>query len=127
MTQFNEQMPIYLQIMQLIKANIVTGELKGGEKLPSVREMSEKLRVNPNTMQRAFMELEREGIVYSQRGKGTFVAEEPELIEKLRVIQAEEYTMRYVKEMEGLGMGKSEILDLLKHLMEKRKNDNIGG
>ena len=55
MTKFNEQMPVYLQIMKIIKADIVTGDLKPGEKLCSVREMSEKFTVNPNTVQRVFI------------------------------------------------------------------------
>ena len=121
MANFNEQMPVYLQIMQIIKADIVTGSLKCGEKLPSVREMSEKLLVNPNTMQRVFMELEREGIVYSQRGKGTFVSEKSDLIENLRITQAEKYTMRYLGEMNELGIKKSDILNLLTQLMEGKK------
>ncbi|HEY5563230.1 MAG TPA: GntR family transcriptional regulator [Clostridiaceae bacterium] len=118
MGKFNEQMPVYLQIMQIIKADIVTGDLKLGEKLPSVREMSEKLMVNPNTMQRVFMELERENIVYSQRGKGTFVSDKLELIENLRITQAEKYSIRYLEEMKELGIKKREILNLLTQMME---------
>ena len=71
--EFNDKTPIYLQIMDLIKMDIVTGKLKARDKLPSVREMASNLKVNPNTLQRAYQELERLGIVYTQRGMGTFV------------------------------------------------------
>lgn len=121
MTKFNEQMPVYLQIIEMIKADIVTGDLKSGEKLPSVREMSEKLMVNPNTMQRVFMELEREGIVYSQRGKGTFVSEKSELIDSLRITQAEKYTLRYLEEMKGLGIKEKEMVELVTKLIGGKK------
>lgn len=121
MAKFNEQMPVYLQIMQMIKADIVKGDLKCGDKLPSVREMSEKLMVNPNTMQRVFMELEREGIVYSQRGKGTFVSEEPGLIEDLRKTLGQKYSLRYLSEMQSLGLKKYQVIELINKLTEDEK------
>ena len=67
--------PIYLQIMDEIRRAIVLGTLKPDEPLPSVRQLSAELRVNPNTVQQAYRELERESVVYVKRGQGTFVAE----------------------------------------------------
>ncbi|WP_068773895.1 GntR family transcriptional regulator [Paenibacillus sp. FJAT-26967] len=82
--------PIYEQIVQGMKELILKGALRPGDKLPSVREMSATLLVNPNTVAKAYQELERYGIIQTSRGKGTFVAEssapgmEKERLEKLR-------------------------------------------
>jgi DNA-binding transcriptional regulator YhcF (GntR family) len=122
--KFNESSPIYLQIVEKIKADIVAGKLKGGHKLPSVRDVAESFRVNPNTVQRVFMELEREGVAYPQRGIGTFISEEAGLMEKLRDTQAQKYTGRYVAQMQELGMGKDEILENVRKVLEGNENDD---
>ena len=67
--------PIYLQIAEGIRAAVAAGVYRPGEVLPSLRAMATEIHVNPNTVQRAYDELEREGLIYSQRGKGLFVAE----------------------------------------------------
>lgn len=67
--------PVYAQIMDQFRLTIVTGAMKPEEKLPSVRELSQELAINPNTIQRAYRELEQEGYIYSVAGKGSFVAE----------------------------------------------------
>ena len=99
MVKFNEGIPIYMQIIEKIKADIVSGKLKGGDKLPSVREVSESFKVNPNTIQRVFQELEREGFTYAQRGIGTFIVESSDLLQELKNSQAHKYTARYIQEM----------------------------
>lgn len=68
--------PIYLQVVQQVKHRVACGELKAGERLPSVRDFAEQLQVNPNTIAKAIVELERLGIVETRRGSGTFVAEQ---------------------------------------------------
>lgn len=93
--------------------------------MPSVREMSESFKVNPNTIQRVFLELEREGITYSQRGIGTFVSGGNELIERLKTNQAEKYTNRFVNEMKELGMEKDDVMEYLKVVLEEHENENI--
>jgi len=123
--QSTEKYPIYLQIIQKIKADIISGRLKAGDKMPSVREMSESFKVNPNTMQRVFLELEREDITYSQRGIGTFVADGKELLDKLRRTQAEKYANRFVDEMKELGMEKEEVIEYLKIVLEEHENETI--
>jgi len=123
--QSTEKSPIYLQIIQKIKADIISGRLEAGDKMLSVREMSENYKVNPNTMQRVFLELEREGITYSQRGIGTFVSEKKDLLESLRATQAEKYAQRFVKEMKELGMQKGEVMEYLKRVLEDEENENI--
>ncbi|ADY56106.1 transcriptional regulator, GntR family [Syntrophobotulus glycolicus DSM 8271] len=118
MIVFRESTPIYLQIMQKIKADIVSGRLKGGDKMMSVREYSESLKVNPNTIQRVFLELEREGITYSQRGVGTFIVEGKEILEKLKDTLAQKYARRFAAEMKELGMRKEEIVEYLNKAWE---------
>jgi len=120
--KFNEDSPIYVQIIEKIKADIVSGKLKGGDKLPSVREIAETFKVNPNTVQRVYMELEREGVAFPQRGIGTFIAEGEELMEKLKSTQAQKYTKRYVGEMKELGMKNNEVLDNVKKVLEGNEN-----
>ena len=84
MSEFNPNIPIYIQIMNSIKQEIVTGLLKPGDKLSSVREHAETLSVNPNTVQRAYQELERESVSETRRGMGTFIVEKETLISDLK-------------------------------------------
>ena len=74
--EFDNNLPIYLQIMNYLKREIVTGRLKAGDKIPSVRELAAELQINPNTVQRTFQELEREAIVETKRGLGRYVTSE---------------------------------------------------
>lgn len=118
MFKFDQSSPIYIQIIQKVKADIVSGKLKGGDKMPSVREFSESFKVNPNTVQRVFMELEREGITFAQRGVGTFVAEGVEMKINLKKTQAEGYVKRFTDEMRELGMAKEEIYEYIEKYLE---------
>lgn len=122
--KFNESTPIYMQIIQKIKADIVSGRLKGGDKMPSVREFSENFKVNPNTVQRVFQELEREGITYSQRGIGTFIVEGDDILKELKDTEAKRYTERFVDEMKELGMNKEDISKYLLKVLEEKLNEN---
>ena len=109
-TEFNDKTPIYLQIMDIIKMNIVTGKLKANDKLPSVREMATNLNVNPNTLQRSYQELERLGIVYTQRGTGTFVGEEKNMVDDLKKEMAKEVIDSFILRMKSLGFTANEII-----------------
>jgi GntR family transcriptional regulator len=109
--EFDDKMPIYLQIMDRIKMDIVTGELKTNSKLPSVRELATNLKVNPNTLQRAYQELERLGIVYTQRGMGTFVVERENMIQDLKQEMAKEVIDSFILRMKRLGFTKQEIIE----------------
>ena len=82
--KFTGDIPIYLQIMEQMKEQIATGTWKPGEKLPSVRELAVQAGVNPNTMQKALAELEREGMLYSQRTAGRFVSENEEEMNRMQ-------------------------------------------
>jgi DNA-binding transcriptional regulator YhcF (GntR family) len=113
-SNFDERIPIYIQIMNLIKRDIVIQKLKPGSKLPSVREMAASLQVNPNTLQRAYQELEREGITYTQRGMGTFVKEDVEMIGELKREMAKDIINNFVEGMRNLGFSGKEIVEVVK-------------
>jgi DNA-binding transcriptional regulator YhcF (GntR family) len=113
MTDFNSTSPIYLQIMNLVKERIVAGILKPGDKLPSVREQAEILAVNPNTVQRAYIELEREGVSETRRGTGTFIAERETLVSGLRTEMARTVTGNFIEGMRALGFTDEQLLSAL--------------
>lgn len=81
MNNFNANAPIYLQVVEDIKIKIMNGTLRPGDKISSVRELALELEVNPNTIQRAFSELEREGFIRTERAVGRFVADNQKLID----------------------------------------------
>ncbi len=111
--EFDERTPIYIQIMDLIKKRIGRGDLKSGDKLPSVREMAEELKVNPNTVQKAYQELEREGIIFTLRGMGSFITQDSEKILDLKKVMVREIIAKFLKDVRELNFSKDEILSLL--------------
>lgn len=120
-TQFNDNIPIYIQIMNLIKRDIVTKKHKGGDKLPSIRELSEELKVNPNTLSRAYSELEREGITFTQRGTGTFIVEDEKMIENVKKQSALKVISEFVNGMKSLGFSGDEIIQIVTHEVNKEE------
>lgn len=112
--QFSNDRPVYLQIMEVIKLRIVTNVYKAGEKLPSVREFAEEAQVNPNTMQKALSELEREELIFSQRTSGRYVTCDTDKIKTLRNRMAESVVSEFLEKMTGLGFDKQEIIDIIK-------------
>ncbi|AYD41310.1 GntR family transcriptional regulator [Clostridium fermenticellae] len=118
---FNDKIPIYIQITNLIKRDIVSGKLKPGNKLPSIREMSSKFKVNPNTIQRSYQELERENITYTQRGTGSFVNEEDLIVDKLKEEMARESIDTFLKQMKDLGFIAEDILNIVKEELEEEE------
>ena len=121
---FDSDMPIYTQLISQIKFAIVSGELPPGERMSTVRDLASEAGVNPNTMQRAFQELEREGLVFSQRSSGRFVTEDVSIIEKAKMALAQEHISKFISSMERLGYDRAEIIALLE---EKNEEDNNGG
>ena len=119
---FNNDAPIYTQLVEKMKIAIVTGEFEKGGKLPSVRELASQAGVNPNTVQRAMAELEREGLVCSQRTSGRLVSEDQSLIELTKHSLARRHAERFLSAMAELGMGQEEVMNLL--LQEKGNKDN---
>lgn len=110
MPQFNPAIPIYRQIMDEVSGQIISGKLKPGQQLPSVREMAQSFQVNPNTIARAYQELEREGIVFTRRGQGTFASKEEEVLAALKQEKVLEIISRFFAEMSSLGFSKEESL-----------------
>ena len=116
-------MPIYSQLVEQIKLGIVSGIFKPGERLASVRDMAMEAGVNPNTMQRALQELEREGMVYSQRTSGRFVTEDEAVIDNAKKNLAEEQIKSFLEAMSKLGYGRDEIISLLEENGKEEKNN----
>jgi DNA-binding transcriptional regulator YhcF (GntR family) len=108
-----------MQIMDWIKKQMISQELMPGEKLPSVREMSKQLEVNPNTVQRAYLEMEREMLVYTKRGQGTFIVDEPEVVLKLRQDMVLDRVATFVKEMEEFGFSHDELLKVIESYLSE--------
>ena len=121
--QFDNNLPIYTQIVYKYRLAIASGELKPGEKLPAVREIAFQAGVNPNTMQRAFQELERLGLVYTQRSSGRFVTEDMAVISDTRKKLAEETVRAFLSSMSALGFDREQIVEMLSK--GERMNDNI--
>ena len=117
--KFRSDLPIYSQLVEQIKLGIVSGSLLPGERLMSVRDMATEAGVNPNTMQRALQELERDGMVYSQRTAGRFVTENMQVIERAKKKFAEEQIRGFLEAMKKLGYQREEILALLKEKEEE--------
>ena len=117
--KFRSDLPIYSQLVEQIKLGIVSAKLLPGERLMSVRDMATEAGVNPNTMQRALQELERDGMVYSQRTAGRFVTENMKVIERAKKKFAEEQIRSFLEAMKKLGYQWEEILSLLKEKEEE--------
>jgi len=122
---FDTRIPIYLQIIEKIKKDIVLGKIKKGEKLPSVRIMAGELKVNVNTVQRVYQELERKGITFPQRGKGSFVTEDEEIIQKIKLEMANELLNNFVEGMRELGYSNKIIFECLNDYIEEDKDGHI--
>lgn len=113
--------PIFLQIVERIQTDIVSGRYKPGDKLPSVRDLAAEASVNPNTMQKAFAELERTGLVYSRRTSGRFITEDCHMIEQLKTSLATEKMEEFLAQMRQLGFQNDEILSLMNQTMKGEK------
>ena len=105
--------PIYLQLMERIQQDIVSGVYKAGDKLPSVRELAIDAAVNPNTMQKALSELERDGLLFSERTAGRFITGDSGLIRETRERMADELIQRFLIQMEQLGYSGDEVQERL--------------
>ncbi len=117
---FNATQPIYLQLLQKVIIQIVRGDLKTGEKLPSVRELGAQFKVNPNTVQRAYAELERLAVVETRRGLGTFVTEDKACLNQLREQLKHEKIDTFIQDMKEMGFNAVEIIaGLSEHLNDK--------
>lgn len=115
---FDPTRPIYLQIVEEVKKRAVRGQYPPGCQLPSVREMARIMQVNPNTMSRAYMELEREGFIATRRGAGSFVTEETGRVTEERQRLAIAARDRFVAEVRELGLDVGQVESLLRDIRE---------
>lgn len=115
--------PIYTQLLEYIQIFIISGKYKPGEKLPSVRDLAEEASVNPNTMQKALAELERVGLVYTQRTNGRFITEDETIIHKLKENIAQAQIKEFFDNMELLGFSIQESIQLIIDSGRERENE----
>ncbi len=113
---FDNERPIYIQLVEKLRLEIVSGKLKQGERLHSVRELALIVRVNPNTMQKALVELENEGLVYTERTNGKFVTTDIKLIEKVKKELAKEKITKYLNDMKNIGISYDDAVTYLQEL-----------
>lgn len=111
--------PIYIQLVEKLQLDIITGIYRPGEKLPSVRDLASEASVNPNTMQKALTELERGGLVYTQRTAGRFVTDDQMLIRHIRMELAASHIREFISTMRQFGMSDHEILNLIEEIMKE--------
>ena len=110
----SKERPIYIQLVEQIKLQSLSGHYRPGERFPSVRELATEAAVNPNTMQKALSELEREGVLYSQRTAGRFVAEPRAGGTSMREELSQKHIQAFVDSMRTLGYADGEIVTVLK-------------
>jgi len=113
--------PIFIQIVERIQMQILSGKYQPGDKLPSVRDLAMEAAVNPNTMQKALAELERSGLVYTQRTSGRFITEDQNMIEQLKKEHAKQTMDTFLLNMQRIGYSKEETLEMMS---EAAKGEN---
>ncbi|EOR21397.1 MULTISPECIES: GntR family transcriptional regulator [Clostridium] len=121
--ELSSKEPIYLQIIAYIKKKIVAGELKKGERILSVRDYASELKVNPNTIQKVYSELENENLIYTQRGIGKFVTEDEKKINELRQELFNETIDKFIEDSKALGFTKETILAIISSRYKEDKNE----
>ena len=124
---FRSGLPIYIQIVNQVQAQIASGILNPGNQLPTVRALAEELRVNFNTVARAYRILDEARIISTQQGRGTFITEvpPPKVKDKLRKEALEALTQRYISEAERLDFSKEEIADTVKEQLKNWNGTNV--
>ena len=115
---FDNNIPIYIQLLEYLKIYLISGVFKCGEKLPSVREFSTTFKVNPNTMQKALAELENMNLIYTERTNGKYVTKDKMLIEKLKDEYAITLARSYFQGMKRIGLGKADSIKYLEGIDE---------
>ena len=114
--EFDNNVPIYIQLVEGLKIQIISGKLKPGDRLPSVRDLALSTKVNPNTMQKALQELENLKLIYTERTNGKYITMDEKLISEYRDDYANELSKKYFTNMEVLGFSKRETIKYIKNL-----------
>ena len=111
--EFDNNIPIYIQLVEQLKAYIISGKIKVGDRLPSVRELALQIKVNPNTVQKALSDLEELGLIYTERTNGKYVTNNQKLIDKYKYEYAVDISKKYFSNMNSIGFNKEEVLEFL--------------
>ena len=111
---FNNDRPIYLQLLEQLQILIISGNINIGERIPSVRDLALEYKINPNTVQKALQELETIGLIYTERTNGKFVTNDKKIIDKYKKEFANQQVNNYFKSMSKLGFSKEEAINYLK-------------
>lgn len=114
--EFDNNIPIYIQLVEQLKIHIISGIILPGDRLPSVRELAIQTKVNPNTMQKALVELEELKLIYTERTNGKYVTNDEKLINKYKEEYALNLSKKYFSNMEDIGYNKKETINYLKEL-----------
>ena len=117
--QYDSKLPIYLQVINSIKMDIINKRIACGQKLPSSRELAVQYTINPNTAARVYQELEREGVCFTKRGMGTFVTEDETIIRAIRSEMADEAIVVFLKRIKELGISVDEAVEFIRHKEEE--------
>lgn len=118
--EINTDKPVYLQLVEQIQAGIISGYYKPGDKLPSVRDFAAQATVNPNTMQKAMAELERTGLIYTNRTSGRFITSDEALIKLLKGQSARDEILDFIEKMKQLGFSPEETLALVDEIVKNQ-------
>lgn len=110
---FDSERPIYLQIIEVVKNNIISGIYNPGDKIPSVRELAATFKVNPNTIVKSLYFLENEGLIYTDRTNGKYITTDLELIKQNKEIILKQKINTFFSDIEKLGYSKEEVLKFL--------------
>jgi len=123
--RYNDYEPLYLQIINDIKAQIAFGNLKPGMQLPTIKEQATIMKVNPNTIARVYYLLEQEDVINKQKGVGTFVSSSEHLARNLRDASAKFVTSRFLSDMTRLGFSSTDIQKYLELFLNNVSGDNV--
>ena len=121
---FEPNQPIYTQLIDRLRRAVAAGEYPPGSRLPTVRELAAEAGINPNTVQRAFQELEREGLIYTQRATGKYVTENEADIKSAREALARTQVADFLRAMQSLGFSVGDVIVLLQSFNESEENSN---
>ncbi|MBQ4634223.1 MAG: GntR family transcriptional regulator [Bacilli bacterium] len=111
--KFDNNIPIYIQLVEQLKKYIISGKIQVGERLPSVRDLALQTKVNPNTMQKALIELEEMGLIYTERTNGKYVTTDEKLIAELKNEYARNLSDGFLEAMQNIGYSFGQVLEYL--------------
>jgi DNA-binding transcriptional regulator YhcF (GntR family) len=117
--ELDSERPVYIQLIEQIQAGIISGQYKPGDKLPSVRELAAEATVNPNTMQKALADLERTGLIYTNRTSGRYITSDEVMIKKLKEQSAASLVQEFIDRMKQHGFEPEETLAYVTDIVKK--------